>query len=192
MRLNHTVGAEVTRRTIITALFVVHARCTRFSVLLALAFSLQPSAFAQVTNSIGLAWNSSGSNLTYRLFLGTNSGNYQRQFNCAATNIWLDVRELAPGTNYIALATVQYAAPDMALVSPLSGEVRIVRIPAPEPLRITIADALQSSSNLVAWSVVSNQFTLAVAADQPAQFYRPNPNARVSLARIPDTILITP
>jgi hypothetical protein len=185
MTLNHTVGAEVTRRTIITALFVVHALACSLP-------SIASAAEGAVTNSIGLAWNSSGTNLTYRLFLGTNSGNYQRQLNCAATNTWLPVAELAPGTNYIALATVQYAAPDMALVSPLSGEVRIIRIPPPQPLRITIADALQSSSNLVAWSVVSNQFTLAVAADQPAQFYRPNPAARLSLARIPDTIQINP
>lgn len=161
-------------------------------VILLLACRVATPSLYAATNTIGLAWNPAGANLTYRLFIGTSPGNYQRQLNYSSTNAWLPVDLLSIGTNYLAVSSVLLVNTNLAIASGYSAEAQIVRIPPPAPLQITIADPLLTSTNLVVWTVLSNEFTLAITPDQPAQFYRPNPGARLRLAHTPDTITISP
>ena len=149
------------------------------------------AAFGQASNSVGVAWSPAGTNatnVTYRVFVGTNSGSYQRSWSYTATNAWLPPAWLFVGTNFVAVATVQTLSPSNAVASDYSAEVQIVRIPPPAALQIS--GTLQASSNMVAWTATTNTFTVAVTPDQPAQFYRPQ---LASIRRLPDAInIITP
>jgi hypothetical protein len=147
------------------------------------------TAAAQVSNSVGLAWNSGSPQ--FRLWIGTNSGSYQRSFTYTTTNAWLAPGQLFYGTNFAAV-TAFITDGTNATISDYSGEIRIVRIAPPAPLEIVITNPLLCSTNLAAWTVISNEFRLAITPEKPAGFYRANPGAQIAIKRIADTVAIQP
>ena len=53
------------------------------------AFAQATAGGQTVSNGVAMAWNSSGTNFQYPVFIRTNSGSYQRSLTYTTTNGWL-------------------------------------------------------------------------------------------------------
>lgn len=126
------------------------------------------STSAQVSNSVQVAWETPLTDATHIVFIGTNSGQYQRSYTFTNTAAWISLDMLERGTNYIAVASRRVTETN-AEISELSNEVIVTRRAGPG-VRLVIG-AL-SSTNLSAWTPLTN-FTIAINATRPAEFFRP-------------------
>lgn len=162
-------GAASVRRGLVT----FQPLCLRASVaqiraaFLILNYLFCLGGYAQTAN---LAWTPPASATTFRLGIGTNSGNYVLTQNIIGTNATLNLSALFAGTNYLAVAAWQDEGGTNALLSPWSNEILITRATAPA-LQLNIS--ISTSTNLVVWTGNGPTATAITSADRQLQFFRP-------------------
>jgi hypothetical protein len=138
----------------------------KWPLLFALFAFFVVNSFSQTAT---LAWSPSPAIATYRLGIGTNSGNYVLTQNVTGTNATLNLSALFPGTNYLAVAAWQDNGGTNALLSPWSNEITVTRATAPA-LQINIT--ISTSTNLVVWTGDGPTATAITSADHQFQFFR--------------------
>jgi len=153
-----------------------------FTPVFALAEVAVPVVNLGLDQTVSLEWNSSpDSNVTHYVYSGTVSRTYTNRWPpTTGTNIALSLSELAPGTNFLAVAAAWIFTETNAVFSDFSNEITITRLPPPVlKLRVTV----DGSTNLTAWvSAVGETFGLA-SADRNFQFFRPG-NTFIQVAGI--------